>query len=293
MKKWLLAVVVFLALQSTQGFSWHSGPHRLIAQIAYDHLSHHAKQTFNHYNEALDKQYEPQDFVNVSNWLDELHQSDVHWFSKMHYLNWFFSEDGSPLPAIQEVNAVWAVDEAIKVLQSPRASDFDKGLSLRILIHVLGDLHQPLHVATRVSQKYPAGDRGGNLVKLGKNAIASNLHFYWDSGGGYFIPNIQYSNEQIKNMAQQIETLRPCNPDEMVNDPNQWANESHELALKVAYKINEGEVPDKQYQEKTQAIAEERMAIAGCRLASLLNVIDLNANPNQNSTISKNDSNLE
>jgi len=276
MKQWLVAAgVLFFVLQSTQALCWHSGPHRVIAQIAYDHLSPHAKKTFNHYNDALNQHYTPQNFVNASNWLDELHQSDVYWFSTMHYLSWFFTEDGSPLPASQEVNAIWAVEEAIKVLKSPKAGDFDKGLSLRMLIHVLGDLHQPLHVATRVSQKYPEGDRGGNLLRLGKNAIATNLHFYWDSGGGYFIPHRQYSNAQIQQMARQLEALMPCSTDEMDNNPNQWAKESHELAITLAYHINAGDVPDQKYQEATQAISKERMAIAGCRLASLLNQIDL------------------
>lgn len=53
--------------------------------------------------------------------------------------------------------------------------------SMRLLIHYVGDVHQPLHATTRVNKQYPEGDKGGNLVHLPEKDGAKNLHAVWDS----------------------------------------------------------------------------------------------------------------
>ena len=59
--------------------------------------------------------------------------------------------------------------------------DQAKSVALRFLIHYLGDIHQPLHCATRVDYSYPDGDKGGNLFHLKSSQGVSNLHALWDS----------------------------------------------------------------------------------------------------------------
>lgn len=56
-----------------------------------------------------------------------------------------------------------------------------KSYALRLLIHYLGDIHQPLHCATRVDKAYPEGDRGGNLFPLPNHYATDDLHAVWDS----------------------------------------------------------------------------------------------------------------
>ena len=87
----------------------------------------------------------------------------------------------------------------IKVLTSPQESDENKAVALRYLIHVLGDLHQPLH-SFSVSSREPGStpNRGGNLLKIPPTQISvysvpkplfqqvTNLHFLWDAGLGAF-----------------------------------------------------------------------------------------------------------
>ena len=273
MKKWSYSLVLVCLLQSTLGYSWNGVGHRLTAKIAYAHLTPHAKRTFNFYNQALDKQYKPQNFVNASVWLDNLRYRDVDWFNNLHYINLYFSDDGTPLPALQPLNAIWGIETATHTLLSPRAGEFDKGVALRILLHVTGDLHQPMHAVTRVSSQYPLGDRGGNLFRLNTNPVAKNLHSYWDSGAGLFLlDKQQYS--QLTKMAADIEKKWPCDLVVIDTNPKHWSDESHHLALTVAYKIAENSTPSEAYQQKVQAVAEQRVALAGCRLAALLNQID-------------------
>ena len=86
----------------------------------------------------------------------------------MHYIDIPFSSDGTALPAIDHTNAVWGINHAISILNSNKSNAGDKKLALRLLIHVVGDIHQPLHAVTRVSSQLPEGDLGGNLFPLGR-----------------------------------------------------------------------------------------------------------------------------
>lgn len=56
-----------------------------------------------------------------------------------------------------------------------------KSYALRLLIHYLGDVHQPLHCMDRVNDEYPEGDRGGNEVPIPYHYRADNLHALWDA----------------------------------------------------------------------------------------------------------------
>ncbi|GAB9476524.1 hypothetical protein Gpo141_00013588 [Globisporangium polare] len=62
-------------------------------------------------------------------------------------------------------------------------------LMLRNLIHILGDLHQPLHVVAAVSETNPLGDQGGNLYKFATPCANANLHALWDASGGEYLNN--------------------------------------------------------------------------------------------------------
>ncbi len=260
----------------TKSYSWNALGHRLVAQIAYHHLTKQAKQIFNHYNHTLDKQYRPQSLVNAAAWLDSLHDQNHLWLAPKHYINIPFTKDRTRLIPPTRVNAVSAVEEAMRVLNSQQKSDLAKGFSLRVLLHVVGDLHQPMHTVNQFSARYPQGDKGGNLYYLGSNPIASNLHAYWDKGGGLLSQKRHYSQAQLNRLAYRIEKRWPCSMDNMNLEPKIWATESHQLAIHKAYRINAGQKPDKHYQRMVKIVSEERLAMAGCRLAAVLNTLAAN-----------------
>ena len=251
-------------------FGWNALGHRLIAQIAYDNLTVHAKQRFNEYNQTLDKVYKPQDWVNAAVWLDTLRYQDVNWFSSMHYIDLPFSSDGSQLPSPQEINAVWAIDKSTNLLLNKYATNFDKGIALRVLLHVVGDIHQPLHAATRVSAQFPKGDRGGNLVLLNGIPVAKNLHAYWDRGAGLLIGKKHYSQQQLEKWSATVEQHWPCDRMVVEDVPMKWAEESHTIAVNSVYLFPINNI----YQQKARKTAEKQIALAGCRLAALLNHSD-------------------
>ena len=66
-------------------------------------------------------------------------------------------------------------------MQEVGREDLAKSFALRLLIHYVGDIHQPLHSTSRVDSKYPRGDAGGNLFHVPSKEGAKNLHAVWDS----------------------------------------------------------------------------------------------------------------
>lgn len=259
-----------LLLLTNQSLAWNALGHRLITQIAYDQLTHHAKMRFNRDNRAFSDDYS-RSLVIASVWLDAI-RFKTHAYDAMHYSDIPFSDDGSPLPVLPEINAVQAVEHASQTLLNPKASQHAKSVALRILIHVVADLHQPLHAATRVSRSFPEGDRGGNEVRLRKNPIANTLHAFWDRGAGLLVGRRRYGQAWVKHRAKQIEQRWPCDEISHLGElnPKYWAAESHELA-KHAYAL----MPvDASYQRRAIQLLEPRFALAGCRLARVLNHID-------------------
>lgn len=266
----MLRIIGILSLLvCVSSYAWNATGHQLIAQIAYDNLSPKARRLCNHYNRSLNKVYLAGNLVRSAIWLDDLRKKDVHWFDKLHYMDIPYTNDGSMLPTISEVNALWGINQALKVLTSSKSSINDKGISLRILLHVVGDIHQPLHTATLTNTKFVRGDLGGNLYILAPNPVANNLHAYWDKGAGVLIGHS--TKRQLKNKAHQLELKWPCNLSDKDNNPKQWIESSHQIALQHAYTIKIGSIPDKKYQLNAQNISQKQIALAGCRLARLMN----------------------
>ena len=265
MRKKSVALIFLCLLYIPQVLGWNAVGHRLIAQIAYDNLTRDAKIKFNRYNRDMDNGFMSKNFVNSSVWLDSI-RGRTHAYDAMHYIDIPFSTDGTPLPPVPTRNAVWAVEKSTTVLSNPNATAAAQRTALRILVHVVGDIHQPLHAATRVSWQYPEGDRGGNLVVLHKNPVAKNLHSYWDKGAGLFVGKRRYGQAWIKNKAAAIEQRWPCNPSLADLNAMHWAHESNALAMQTVYQRS----IDLHYQQVAQQIVEQRIALAGCRLAAVM-----------------------
>lgn len=271
-RKWSKTLVFLLLMLviNAIGYAWTNVGHKLVAQIAYDNLNPDAKimcaklmrVDINHLNTR---------FVSSSIWLDVIRKKNNHRFDKLHYIDIPFSSDKSKLPPISKINALTAIRQAESILTSPKASMAQKALNLRILIHVLGDIHQPLHTSTQVTKAYPEGDQGGNLFPLSRSPVGSNLHRLWDNGGGLFLG--KSTKKSIAEKAREFESSWPCTIANHQAKTEEWVNSSHQLALTQAYTILPGTKPTQAYQKNAQALSEQQIAFAGCRLALMLNRI--------------------
>lgn len=279
-------LVVLLSVFSPL-FAWNAEGHRIIAQVAYDHMTPGAKARFQVVHPILDKKNKPPSFIEASVWFDTLRQKHSDTFSMMHYVDIPFSTDGTRAPKPKPMNGLIAFNQSQDLLLDNRGSPLERVFALRVLIHVVGDLHQPLHAATRVSRAYPYGDAGGNHVSLPKNKIANNLHAYWDRGGGALLYSSDVHNPEIRvrRRALEIEDAWPCKPEFVDQDPVHWLAESHDLAVSAAYSITTKNFSTGAYQQTVSRTAEKRLALAGCRLAAVLNQIDADLHINFDSYI--------
>ncbi len=194
-----------------------------------------------------------------------------------HFIDTPFSPDQTALPAIPAPNAQTQIIAFRTVLRSSQADEL-KSYDLVWLLHLVGDIHQPLHAATRVTQAHPKGDAGGNFVKLFGDA-APNLHSYWDSLPG---SDCKYCNDKIPCVNRAVvlaKTLPAVSTKEAANlDAATWVRESFELAQTKVYRDPIGVadqpytiVPASAYETQSFKLAQKRMALAGARLAEILN----------------------
>jgi len=145
------------------------------------------------------------------------------------------------------LSSVQVVNNAIKVLSANvNQTTAERALFARYLVHIVGDIHQPLHSVSMYNETFPSGDRGGNSLHVVLlNGTTQNLHAFWDSGAfrvqndSWFINrpmDLQnttalkaVANSWISTYGSQIETLG------QILDPNVWAKESFLFAQNVTY----------------------------------------------------------
>jgi len=283
-----LAVMLCLLLLVDQGLSWGAGGHMIVAQIAYGRLNSKAKAEV---DKLIALRIDPAaitekslDFVNAAHWPDDLRPDPA--FANtlpLHFVDFPFSPDGTKLPGDlpEPQNIITALNKYVGILKSS-TDDQERAQALRFIIHFVGDIHQPLHCASRVSADLPKGDKGGNDFEIVSKGQTVKLHSYWDGGIGDFPkmgPNFAPPPlEQIPPVAQRVTTEFPDTDYHWKAggpfDFAGWANESLELAEDVAYKdITPNSQPSKKYNQAALKIVHRRVAWGGYRLAELLNAI--------------------
>lgn len=245
--------------------------HRVIAEIAYAQLTPKTKHQLLNFNRAVNRVYGRMNFIEAAVWLDTMRANKGYFWGAYHYIDIPFSDDGSALPPIARVNAVSALDRALMTLHHSNSSPFEKGVALRVILHVVGDIHQPMHAIARITRNHPEGDKGGQYVHLFKNHVARNLHSYWDNGGGYLQckKNNPHCKRDAKKLARELLQEFSCDAIDASKTPMQWAIESFELG-KEAYRSLEHNAFAWRYQMDTVRVAKKRLLLAGCRLGKIL-----------------------
>jgi hypothetical protein len=194
-----------------------------------------------------------------------------------HFVDMPFSPDGAALPEIPVPNAETQIDAFRAVLASDQPDEL-KSYDLVWLLHLVGDIHQPLHATTRITQGDAVGDAGGNKVKLLGDA-SSNLHSYWDDLPG---SDCQFCAKKIHCVDRAV-VLGKILPGVALKSAHEtktsvWVHESFEAARTVVYQepIGKAEgpytiLPRAAYEERAERLADARIALAGARLAQVLN----------------------
>jgi hypothetical protein len=193
--------------------------------------------------------------------------SDLNRHKYWHFIDTPFTQDGTaPLPGIPTTNAETEIAVLRQTLTS-NSTDKLKSYDLVWLLHLVGDVHQPLHSTTRVGAADLQGDDGGNSVKL--SDPSKELHAFWDGLPG--------DSSNPADVIPYAKALAPADPVLAAKtDASDWINESVALATSTVYSapigIGNGPfTPTPEYKAQAQKIADQRVALAGERLANLIN----------------------
>ena len=289
-------VLCFLAIASP-AFAWNPPGHMTVASVAYDQLSPALRERIafileSHPDFVKWIQTEPTNasghdraryvFMRASTWPDDIRKSGSPYDHPVwHYVDFPLEPPAFPMeeaPAGEDILTASAACE--KSLADPSTSALDRAVALSWLVHLVGDVMQPLHAATMIStaNPKPAGDKGGNLFFINLGGSAINLHAYWDGLGGttHEIPTLIARASDLEKKYP-----RPTLPElGTATDMRGWALESRQLAIDAAYR--RGTLPGSgqpdavlpalpgDYASAARTVAERRLALAGYRLADEL-----------------------
>lgn len=246
-----------------------------------------------YYTPACEKIYDP---VTIAVWMDDFKGDSLNdEYENWHYINYRPFFDGIPVRTEvgpEPTNILDRLNWSINTLRRNAARDKTEtettamlkadAEALGFLYHLIGDVHQPMHTLTRYSAKNPNGDAGGNgfALQMPPEANIRNLHAFWDAAAGRFgfqSPRRPLSPVDRVLLGAQAEEIMKANPSATMTaarelEPLRWIEESNTIAREFAYaKAREGEAPSAAYTAEAQKIAGERIALAGYRLANVLN----------------------
>jgi hypothetical protein len=202
-----------------------------------------------------------------------------------HYLTRSFSTDGTPTIPLAEPNVATILPSMADALADPAVPASIRAYNLSWIIHVVADLHQPLHGTSRSTVAAPDSDAGGNrmwvqLRDSGRDSI--NLHAVWDGWVGRVTRDVPI-DDVARSVASALPYPAAADDDDLVIPDGaalagtilKWADESATLARYVAYDLparapNGPPILTDDYVKRGEAIARQRLALAAYRLAALL-----------------------
>jgi len=251
MKSRLIVLFIFCAI--VKSYSWGPTGHRAIGFVANQYLTAKVKKRISYILKG-------QSIAMASTWMDEIRSDSVYDYT--HDWHWTTIPDGETYEDMKtnpDGKIVEMIERITKELKTHSLSIKQEAEYVKMLIHLVGDIHQPLHVGK-------VGDKGGNEVKVRWFSDASNLHRVWDSD---MIDNSKLSYTELGSELSKPDrlTINKWQSD----DVQVWAMESVSYRQQV-YDIGDGKL-GYNYIYKNFHLLNQRLLQAAVRLAGLLNQI--------------------
>jgi hypothetical protein len=255
LKKLILIITIFyLPLQS---MAWGTEGHRICGQIAKAYLTPNARR-------AIEQILGDETIAMTGNWADFIKSDpNYNYLSSWHYVDfdkvYTYPEMVEYLNNDKNVDAYTKLQFLITELKKKDISSADRLLYLRMLIHIVEDVHQPMHAAH-------ADDKGGNDFKLTWFSTPANLHSVWDS------QLIDFQQLSYTEYASAINHTTAAQRKEWQADPiSKWIFESNQIAEKLYTEIKPGETLNYKYNFNHISTLNHQLLKAGVRLAGILN----------------------
>jgi hypothetical protein len=301
MRKLLLAALA-MGLAAGPATAWNKQGHMMVAAAAWEQLSDTSKARASallrhnpDYESWIagvpDAQRDKTAFMRAAAWPDDIRSNsrylddgitppagpkasrnigydDCLLHRYWHFKDLAFSPDHTRLEPPPAPNAETQIKAFAAALGDASLDDNVKGYDLAWLIHLVGDVHQPLHGTARFTRATPHGDAGGNTVTICNPGCGKKLHSYWDGTLGA-------SDEPGDAIAAAADLPAARPTAAAILTPAVWLTESRRLAKSTVYRapIGVGNGPfhlTPAYEERARSTAQERAALAAARLANLI-----------------------
>ena len=249
MKKIIIITIFITSLL----FPWGKTGHRITGEVAEAHLTEKAKI-------EIAKILSDPSLANASTWADEMRPNpDFQKYSTWHYANMPLDKRYSEHPQSKKGDIVQAIKLCKAKLRNPNVSKNEKAFHLRFLVHLVGDIHQPLHVGR-------GDDRGGNDIKVKWFGKDTNLHRVWDSEmiNTYMMSYSEFTDLLMRNFNSSSVEMK---------SEEIWIDETQKLVIDVYANVKNGDSLGYDYIYENFDIVKSQLFIAGVRLAQTLNDI--------------------
>lgn len=243
-----LAFLMTLFISPSKSFAWGNKGHALVAEVAFNYMDKNTKKEVLKYLDGMT-------IEDAANWMDNVKGDHSYDFMRAyHYVNF---DKGANVVETNGDNIIYQLNTTIKELQNKESLTNEQiNTKIKILFHLIGDLHQPLHVG------YGA-DKGGNQMQVTFNGKGTNLHSLWDSGiiesKGITLQDCLNSNKFCFFKLRKVKKINVI----------KWSIESRNLLGQIyntgGNKINE------EYVDSSVPLIENQILKAGIRLAGVLN----------------------
>lgn len=248
-----LIVLILAAAFSSQCFGWGATGHRVTGMIATQHLNAKAKK-------KLETLLGQESLAMVSTWMDDIRSDSTYdYATDFHWVTMETDQKYEQSKKNPKGDVVMTIDRIIKELKSGKLDRAAEIQNLKFLVHLIGDIHQPLHVGC-------CDDQGGNKVQVKWFGGNSNLHRVWDSD------MIDGTKLSFTELAQFLGTPDPGAVKKLQGATvNDWIQEAMSYRKRV-YDVGNGNL-GYDYSYKNLPLVKDRLLAAGVRLAGVLNDI--------------------
>ena len=253
--KTIFVVVASLSC-ALPSFSWDKKGHDITAAIAQHHLTGEAQKQI---KELLDGKT----IIYWAPWMDDASNMPEYRYSKTwHYFDIEEGKDVTDYPHSEKGDIITAITAQIEGLKGNTLTREERQLALKFLVHLMGDLHQPMHLG------YPE-DLGGNTIKVKFFNKEQSLHSMWDgalTSKSHDWSHTEWAEELDIEDADSISSITS-------GTLHDWARQSHAYAED----IYRGTPTDKnlsfEYVRTWTPVVERQFLYGGLRLAHILNEI--------------------
>lgn len=252
MKKLVLLSLFFIQMAQGNELEWSKTGHRTVGEVAQQHIKTRTKK-------ALNKLLQGQSLALISTFADDI-KADRKYanFDPWHYVNYPSDKKYTEVTPSKNGDVVNGIEKCIEIIKDSNSLQEDKVFYLKMLVHLIGDLHQPMHVGR-------LEDKGGNDIQLQWFGRGTNLHKLWDSNmiNQYGMSYTELANNMTVLSKKQIEYIQK-------GDIYDWVEESQELANEIYDSVEAGENLGYAYSYKYWGTVAQQLHKGGLRLAKVL-----------------------